>query len=67
MVMGKQVRMAAIFQRQQMKNVRLVPVVLSLVLVTACIQEAKWTWHFFAGTFQGASEYYVDLVFHVSQ
>ena len=44
MGMGMQVRMAAIFQRRQMKIVRLVPVVLSLVLVTACIQEAKWTW-----------------------
>ena len=42
--MGKQVHMATTFQRQQMKILRLVPVVLSLVLVTGCIQEAKWTW-----------------------
>ena len=28
-----------------MKNVWLVPFVLSLVLVTGCIQEAKWAWH----------------------
>ena len=42
--MGKRAHTATTLQRQQMKILRLVPVVLSLVLVTACIQEAKWTW-----------------------
>ena len=50
-----------------MKNAGLLLTMASLILASGCIQEAKWTWHFFAGTFQGAPEYNVDLVFQVSQ